>query len=240
LRLLAVDTSTLTGALALLQDGRLVAESRLGVAVTHGERLLPAIDGILGAAGWTARDLDALAVAVGPGSFTGLRIGISTVKGLAYASGRPVVPVPTLEALAFSLPFAAPLVCPLLDARKGEVYTALFRTAGGRLERLEPDRAIAPEQLALDLGGWTRSGERVVLIGDGVEPWQATLAPRADGPVQAAPPGFRAPSAAALGHLAAQALARGEAVDPAALEPRYLRRSEAELARERRIRAGAA
>jgi tRNA threonylcarbamoyladenosine biosynthesis protein TsaB len=240
LRLLAVETSTLTGALALLEDGRLIAESRLSVAVTHGERLLPAIEGLLGAAGWAPGEVDAFAVAIGPGSFTGLRIGISTVKGLAYASRRPVVPVPTLEALAWSLPFAEALVCPVLDARKREVYTALFSTTGGRLARLTPDRALPPEVLAAELAELARKGQRVVLVGDGVDPWRATLAPDLDGPVQPAPPGHRAPSAAALADLAWGALARGETVDAADLHPRYLRPPEAELARERRARASVA
>jgi tRNA threonylcarbamoyladenosine biosynthesis protein TsaB len=232
-RLLAVETSTLTGALALVEDGRLLAESRLGVAVTHGERLVPAIQALLQTARVPVTGVDAFAVAVGPGSFTGLRIGISTVKGLAYATGRPVVPVPTLEALAWSLPFAAPLVCPVLDARKREVYTALFRTAAGRLERLAPDRAAAPGALAAELRALVAAGERVVLLGDGAGPWGETLGATPGGPIHAPPPGHGAPSAVALADLALGALARGEAVDPAAVRPRYLRPSEAELARER-------
>ena len=155
MRLLAVDTSTLTGAVALLEDDTLVAESRLNVALTHGERLLPAIDGILAAAGWSLAELDALAVAVGPGSFTGLRIGVSTVKGLAFATGKPTVPVSTLEALAWSLPLAAHPVCPVLDARKGEVYTALFLTRGDQPERL---RALWVWQHTRDVGLVSQTG----------------------------------------------------------------------------------
>src|SRR5262249_58940340 len=107
---LAVETSTRTGAVAALASGVVVAESRVSVAVTHGERLMAAIDGVLRAARWELADVDAFAVAQGPGSFTGLRIGLSTVKALAFATGRPVVGVPTLDALAWRLPdFAHPL-----------------------------------------------------------------------------------------------------------------------------------
>jgi tRNA threonylcarbamoyladenosine biosynthesis protein TsaB len=235
-RLLAVDTSTLTGALALLDDEVIVAESRLNVAVTHGERLMGAIDTLLASARWSLAEVDAFAVGIGPGSFTGLRIGISTVKGLAFATGKPVAAVPTLEALAWSLPFAAPPVCPVLDAKKGEVYAALFSTAGGRIARLWPDRAIAPRALAEELAGEARlAGGAVVLVGDGAVPNGAVfgdvLGPRA----WLAPPGLRLPAASSLADLGRRALARGEAVDAAVLVPRYIRPSEAELVLRRRL-----
>jgi tRNA threonylcarbamoyladenosine biosynthesis protein TsaB len=236
-RLLALETSTLTGAVALLDGERLVAEARLQVAVTHGERLMAAIDGILAAARWTLADVEALAVAVGPGSFTGLRIGVSTAKGLAFATGRPLVGVPTLDALAWSLPFAAHPVCPVLDARKGEVYAALYRTGAGRLEPLRPARALAPGDLAAELAAL---GEPVILLGDGVEPSRAALLDALGPAARPAPPAFRVPSAASLADLAREALARGETADPAALVPLYVRPSEAELAEARRRRVSPA
>lgn len=236
MRLLAVETSTPTGAVALLEAGRVVAESRLSVEGTHGGRLLGTIDGLLGAAGWTVRELDGLAIAVGPGSFTGLRIGISTVKGLALATGTPVVAVPTLPALAWSLPFAAHPLCPVLDARKGEVYAGLFRTTRGRLERLGPDRAVAPRALAEGLAG--EPGGPVVFLGDGVSIYGDVFTEVLGEAACLAPPGLRLPSAVTVGALGAEALAHGDIVDPAALVPIYLRPSEAELARERRQHAG--
>lgn len=236
MRLLAVETSTLTGAVALLDGRTVVAESRLNVAVTHGERLLAAVDALLGAARWELGDVEALAVAVGPGSFTGLRIGVSTMKGLAFATGKPLVGVPTLDALAWTLPFAAHPVCPILDAKKDEVYTALYRTAEGRLERLSPYRAIAPAALAEELV--REPGGPVIFLGDGVTPYADVLV-RILGPSAClAPPACRLPSAATLGELAQQALERGEVADAATLVPFYVRRSEAELVRERRVHAG--
>ena len=127
MRLLAVETSTLAGGVALLEGERLRGEYVLDVSATHSERLMPAIDRLLGDAGWGARDLQALAVAVGPGSFTGLRIGLSAVKGLALALGIPVAAVPTLDAMAASLPFASLPVCPVLDARRGPPGSAARR-----------------------------------------------------------------------------------------------------------------
>jgi tRNA threonylcarbamoyladenosine biosynthesis protein TsaB len=236
MRLLAVETSTLTGAVALLDGAAVVAETRLNVAVTHGERLLMTVDGLLAAARWDLGALDAFAVAIGPGSFTGLRIGVSTVKSLAFATGKRLVGVPTLDALAWSLPYAAHPVCPILDAKKDEVYAALYATGGGRLEQLLPYRAVAPEALAeslvRDVGG------PVVFLGDGVAPFASVLTRVMGGAARFAPAGLRLPSAASLGDLAASALGRGEAADPATLAPLYVRRSEAELARERRQHVG--
>jgi tRNA threonylcarbamoyladenosine biosynthesis protein TsaB len=235
-RLLAVETSTLTGAVAILESGGVVAESRVSVAVTHGERLMAAIDGVLRAARWELADVDAFAVALGPGSFTGLRIGLSTVKGLAFATGKPAVGVPTLDALAWRLPYCAYPVCPVLDAKKNEVYAALYRTLEGRLEVLEAPRAVAPATLAEDLRG-TVAGP-VVFVGDAVAPYAPVLREILGTYALLAPPDLRLPSAVTVGELGGWALDRGETMELATLVPLYLRPSEAELARERRQRAG--
>lgn len=231
MRLLAVESSTLTGAVALLEGDTVVAESRLNIAVTHSERLLTAVDHLLAGARWRLPDLDGLAVAVGPGSFTGLRIGVSTMKSLAFATGKPLVGVPTLDALAWTLPFAAHPVCPILDARKGEVYTALYRTEAGRLERLWEPRALAAGDLADELRSAVRGP--VVFLGDGVAPFRHVLAGALGAAARFAPPAHRLTSAATVGDLGRQALERGETADPATLVPLYVRRSEAELGRER-------
>src|SRR5262245_37973918 len=236
MRLLAVETSTLTGAVALLEAGGVVAESRVSVAITHGERLMAAIDGVLHAARWALADVEAFAVALGPGSFTGLRIGLSTVKALAFAVGKPAVGVPTLDALAWRLPFCAYPVCSVLDAKKNEVYAALYRTLEGRLELLAPARAVAPLTLAEDLRA-TVAGP-VVFVGDGVAPYAPVLGEILGVHARLAPADLRLPSAATVGELGGWALDRGETRDPASLVPLYVRPSEAELARERRQRAG--
>lgn len=235
MRLLAVDTSTLTGAVALLERGRAVGESRLNIAVTHGERLLSTVDALLRAARWQLSDVDAFAVAVGPGSFTGLRIGVSTVKSLAFATGHPVVGVPTLDGLAWTLPFCAYAVCPVLDAKKGEVYAALYRTADGEPVMLRPACAIAPDALAEAVARDTAGP--VVFIGDGVPAMEQAAVRALGGRARFGPAGLRLTSAIAVGELGVRALSRGEGSDMESLVPLYLRPSEAELARERGVGA---
>ncbi len=218
MRVLAIDTSTLAGGVALLDGAHLIAEYLLDVRVTHSERLLPAIDRMLGDAGWPAATLEGLAVAVGPGSFTGLRIGLAAAKGLAFALDVPIAAIPTLDALAASLPFAGLPVCPVLDARKGEVYACRYRWDGAAMRREWEFLAIAPDALA------QRLTEPTILLGDA-----ATLvrSPQA----RLAPPHVRRPAAAAVAVLGAARLAAGEHVTARELAPIYLRPPEAELRR---------
>src|SRR4030095_16768186 len=145
MRILALESATLAGGAALLDGAIVVGEGRTNIALTHSERLMVAVDRLLADAGWTVTDLEGIAVSVGPGSFTGLRVGIATAKGLAVALGLPVAPVPTLDALAATLPFAAVPVCPLLDARKGEVYCSLYRWQGEAMQREWDYLALPPE-----------------------------------------------------------------------------------------------
>src|SRR6266566_866625 len=155
MRVLAVETSTMSGGAALLDGERVVGEYTLDVRVTHSERLMAAIDQLLNDAGWSAGDLEGLAVAVGPGSFTGLRVGLSTVKGLALALAIPIAAVPTLDAMAAMLPFAALPVVPVLDARKREVYASRYRWTGAGIRRRA--RAAAARGRGDDRGRRSRS-----------------------------------------------------------------------------------
>jgi tRNA threonylcarbamoyladenosine biosynthesis protein TsaB len=218
MRVLAVETSTLAGGAALLDGGLVVGEYTLDVSLTHSERLMGAIDRLLSDAGWTVRDLEGLAVSVGPGSFTGLRIGLSTVKGLAVALAIPVAAVPTLDAMATLLPFAALPVCPVLDARKHEVYASLYRWDGTGMRREWEYLALAPADLA------RRLDEPVIVLGDAADQIDSPYARRIRPP-------RRGPSPAAVGFLGHQRLAMGDTVAPADVVPIYLRPSEAELKR---------
>jgi len=217
MRVLAVETSTLSGGAALL-DERVVGEYMLDVRVTHSERLMTAIDQLLGDAGWTVRDLEGIAVTVGPGSFTGLRVGLSTVKGLALALAIPVAAVPTLDAMAAMLPYAALPVCPVLDARKREVYASLYRWDGLGMRRQWDYLAIAPDDLA------RRLDEPVIVVGDGAHAIDSPWARRVEPP-------RRGPAPAVVGALGRTRLALGDTVAAADLVPIYLRPSEAELKR---------
>ena len=222
MKLLAVESATLSGGVALLDGDRLLGEITLNIAITHSERLMSAVDRLLADCGLAPADLGGLAVSVGPGSFTGLRVGLATVKALAMALDLPVAPVPTLDALASRLPFADAPVCPILDARKGEVYLSLYRWRGDSMAREWDYLALAPEAAA------ARLEPPVILLGDGVEacrPWLDRLGAGA----RVAPAAQRLPSAAAVAGLGLAVLAGGGGVSAEALAPLYLRPSEAEL-----------
>lgn len=222
---LGIDTSTTQGGAALLDARGVVSEYTLNVAATHSERLLPAVDRMLHDAGVTLRDLAGLAVAIGPGSFTGLRIGLSTVKGLAYASGLPVVGVPSLEALAWAVPAARWQVCPVLDARKQEVYAAVFRHGRDGLRRLTDDRALAPEALCALIRRPT------LFLGDGLGTYGALFRERLGPRFLVPPAASRGSRPACVAELGRARLLAGERDDIDRLVPRYLRPSEAELKR---------
>ena len=179
---------------------------------------MPAIDRLLHDAGWTPASLQGFAVAVGPGSFTGLRIGISAVKGLAWALGVGVAPVPTLDALAATLPFAALPVCPVLEARKNEVYCSRYRWDGSTMQREWEYLALAPDDLA------SRLTEPTILVGDGAQGVASRHA-------RVAPPHRRTPSPAAVGILGLARFRAGEVVSAGELSPFYLGPSQAELRR---------
>lgn len=217
MRVLAVETSTLAGGVALLDGDRLVAEYVLDVSVTHSERLMATVERVLQDARWRAEELQGLAVAVGPGSFTGLRIGVSTVKGLAFALDLPVAAVPTLDALASRLPFAALPVCPVLNARQGEVYASLYRWDAG-MHREWDYLALPAGALAARLAGPT------IVVGDGAASIVSAHA-------IVGPPWLGVPSPAAVGCLGLERLRAGAVVKPAELAPLYLRPSQAELKR---------
>jgi tRNA threonylcarbamoyladenosine biosynthesis protein TsaB len=222
MKLLGVESATLSGGVALLDGDRLLGEITLNIAITHSERLMSAVDRLLADCGLAPADLDGLAVSVGPGSFTGLRVGLATVKALAMALDLPVAAVPTLDALAARLPFADAPVCPILDARKGEVYLSLYRWREGGMAR-EWDYLALPPELAA-----ARLDAPVILLGDGIEacrPWLSRLGAG----VRMAPPAQRLPSAAAVAGLGRAALAAGAGVGAESLAPLYLRPSEAEL-----------
>ena len=179
---------------------------------------MAAVDALVRDARWRPADVEGVAVAVGPGSFTGLRIGLGTAKGLALSLGVPIAAVPTLDAMAAMLPFAMWPVCPVIAARRDEVYASLYRTRAGELEREWDYLALTPQALGEGLE------EPTILIGDG-----AARIVSVHGRMAPAIP--RIPSAGAVGVLGTARLRRRDTVDAAALAPLYLRPSEAELKR---------
>jgi tRNA threonylcarbamoyladenosine biosynthesis protein TsaB len=221
--ILAVDTTTPNGSVALLEDDALLGEANVESAATHSARLLRSVDFLLTALGRDVKDIDAFAVAAGPGSFTGIRIGVGVVKSLAFASGKPVAAVSTLLALAVKLAAAGPpLVCPLLDAKKEEIYAALFETRKAGLAELIPQGTYTPDAFFARL-----PARRVIAFaGSGLAAYCARLPPYVRD--KARFPRRSAFIAAEIGRIGCGMIREGKGVDAASLEPFYLRRSLAE------------
>ena len=221
--ILAVDTTTPSGSVALLEDDALLGEANMESAATHSARLLRSVDFLLAAHGRDVKDIDGFAVAAGPGSFTGIRIGVGAVKSLAYASGKPVAPVSTLLALAVKLASTGPrLVCPLLDAKKEEIYAGLFEVHEAGLAELIPQGAYDPDAFFARLP----AGRVIAFAGSGLAAYRAKLLPYVRGKARFP---HRSPFLAAeVGRIGRGMIREGKGVGAASLEPFYFRRSQAE------------
>ena len=221
--LLAFETSAKAASVALFDGNRLLGEQYQNTGLTHSQTILVMAQDLLKQCGYTPADVKAVAVANGPGSFTGIRIGAAAAKGFAWGAELPLYGVSTLEAMALGLGVHAGIVCPVMDARRSQVYNALFRAERGKLTRIAPDRAISLEDLGKELR--TLSGP-VFLVGDGSYVTHKALTDTA------LPPEHRLHQRAAGVALAAEGkIRRGECCDGAALTPNYLRLSQAERER---------
>ena len=223
--ILSLDSTAIVGSVALCRDDTPLAVFTLKNGNTHSETLLPMVEAVLKTTNTSVADIDLFACSVGPGSFTGVRIGVATVKGLAFGREKPCAAVSTLEALAQNLvPFEG-LICPVMNARRGQVYNALFRAENGVLTRLVPDRALSIAELEAELAA---RGEPFALCGDGVEVTAdgfQTLVPSAVSPLLADQ------NAVSVAKCALRAYQNGETVSDAALSPVYLRLPQAERER---------
>jgi tRNA threonylcarbamoyladenosine biosynthesis protein TsaB len=225
MRVFAIDTSTMFGGVAVMDDlSGLIVEVRLNVKSTYSERLMTTVDYALKKSGYKLSDIDFFAVSTGPGSFTGLRIGLSTVKGFAYATGKPIVSVPTLEALAYNFPFCLYPVCTLLDARKKEVYAALFKWEDEGFIRL-----ISEDSIRIDRFLERLSVEKAVFTGDGAILYRDKILSILNKRAIFAPPDKMLPSPAHVASIGMKKALNGEFSEPISLIPSYIRRSEAEL-----------
>lgn len=233
--ILALETSTATGGAALVENSRLVASVHFTSPALHAQRLLPSVEWLLERAGRSVREITAVAVAIGPGSFTGLRIGLSAAKGLAWANGVPLVAVSTLEALALraatgGLSPQLP-VCALLDARQGEVYAGLFTVQSTPPLPGEAFPLPTLRRLREDYAGSLQSflsesiTQPTIFAGDGALKYAASLHDHLGEHFVPAPVIRNLPSAEEVAWLGARRLARGEQDDPALLTPDYLRKS---------------
>jgi tRNA threonylcarbamoyladenosine biosynthesis protein TsaB len=224
--LLAVDTATEICGIALVVDGRVHAELILSRGITHTQSVLSATDAVLAITGLKTGDLDAYAVTRGPGSFTGLRIGISTVKGLAFATAKPMVGISSLAVLAHQAPGSADLVCPMMDARRNEVYWTLYRRGNDGM------KAIMAERVGPATGIVGAVQEACQFIGNGVPSYRSVIQSALNYPAQWAGSELNSLRPAVLARLAWQRFEAGDTDDPRTFEPVYLRKSDAELHRK--------
>ena len=226
--ILALESSATACSVALCRDGELVAQSYQNSGLTHSRTLLPMVRDLLSNCGQNLKDVDILAVAAGPGSFTGLRIGVSTVKGLAWPEDKPCAPCSTLESMAWPLAHleGKVIVC-AMDARRKQVYNALFLATGQGLERLCPDRAISLEELGEELKKYENSK---IVVGDGAKLCYNTLTEQGL-QLELAPENLRMQSAWGVARAAQELAVRGELVAGRDLVPVYHRLSQAERER---------
>ena len=233
MKVLAIDSSGLVATVAVVEDNELLAEYTTNYKKTHSQTLLPMLEHVKEMIDLDLNTIDYLAVAAGPGSFTGLRIGSATVKGLGLALNKPVVEVPTLEGLAYNLCGTNHLVCPLMDARRNQVYTGIYEFEA--VDCTWEMRTIK-EQCAVDIAeiieACNRQGRPVIFLGDGVPVYEAKIAELCQVPYTFAPAGMNRQRAAAVASLAVKYAKEGKVVSAAEHAPEYLRKSQAERERE--------
>jgi len=224
--ILAIDTSSKSASIALLRDSDILSEIVVNLDVNHSLILLPAVDHLLRLSRIEPEEIDLFACTIGPGSFTGLRVGASTVKGLALATGKPIAGVSTLEALAFNITGPETTVCPMLDAKKDQVYTALYRT--GRDYALEK---IVSERVTYVRGFLQFIDEKVIFVGDGAVKYAGLISEMLPGKSYFASVCHQHVRAAVVGLLGRKKYSEGDVLDSVNFAPTYLRVSEAEMKR---------
>ena len=224
MRILAVDTSAKSCSVAVVDEDSLLAELTLVTGQTHSKHIVGMIDTVINMSGLVISDVYGFATTVGPGSFTGLRIGISSVKGLAAASGKPVVAVSSLDALALqAFDFSSYLVCPLLDARKKEVYCSQYRFIDGILEKKSKEMVLSPEKAV-----WGIS-ERCIFIGNGASLYQKLIIDKIGELAHFAPSCRNTIRASTVACLSMNRFKKNDADDIDILVPHYIRKSDAQL-----------
>lgn len=225
MRVLAIESATNVAGVAVVAEHAVIAEAILNNGKTHSQRLMPVLARLLEEAELALEDLDGIVVSGGPGSFTGLRIGMATAKGLAFAGHKPLITVSTLDSLAYNVKGYPYLICPVLNARRNEVYTAVYRDAGEDLEMVMPYAALAPAELVARL---LPLPEPVMFLGDGVPVFGAFFQEQLGSRAQVATVFASMPRAAVLGWLGIKKLRNGQVADLVTAKPFYIRSSEAE------------
>lgn len=229
MKILGLDSSGLVASAAIVEDNVLLAEYTTNYKKTHSQTLLPMLDELRNMMELDLHTIDAIAIASGPGSFTGLRIGSATAKGLGLALQKPIVEVPTLEGLAWNLWGTDRLICPLMDARRNQVYSGVYEFwAEGEEMVLQTIVEQMPIDIVLMIEKLNHFGREVIFLGDGVPVYQETIRKWMRVPYQFAPAGQNRQRAACIASLGAVYYAQGRIVSAAQHQPEYLRKSQAE------------
>ena len=236
MRILALDSSGLVASVAIMEAEQTIAEYTVNYKKTHSQTLLPMLDEIVKMTEMDLNTIDAIAIAGGPGSFTGLRIGSATAKGLGLALGKPLIHVPTLEGLACNLYGCSSLICPIMDARRNQVYTGVYRLSEDEFQVVKEQTAIDVTVLAEQLNAL---GEAVTFLGDGVPVYREQLEEKLTVPFTFAPANMNRQRAASVGLRGFQYYREGRIETAAEHQPDYLRVSQAERERAERERAEA-
>ncbi len=227
MKIIALESSAVTASVAVAEDERLLAQSFQNSGLTHSATLMPMAADLLKNAGLTLEEMDVVAVAAGPGSFTGVRIGVAAAKGLAWPGGKPCAPCSTLESMAWQCAHMGGEICAAMDARRSQVYCARFFAENGALTRLTPDRAMGLDELAEEVRA---SGRPQVLVGDGAHLARGAL--EGEGlPCILTPPHLRFQTAWGVARAALELARAGRLVSAAAMSPSYHRLSQAERER---------
>ena len=225
--ILTIDSSTKVGSVSLISDEKLIAENLLNLQLNHSPRLMPAVVDVLEKSGYTKDDLDGIGIAIGPGSFTGTRIGVAAAKSLAQSLELPIVGVSTLEVLAAGLKYVTGYICPMIDARRQRVYSALYQGAGSGNEftAQTTESLLEIDDLLAELA---EVEAEIYFVGQIVSEYKEQIEAKIDKP-RFIEDSFNLPRAGALGDLALSRLQAGQNDDLYALKPNYLKRSQAEI-----------
>lgn len=225
MKLLVLESSGLVASVALMEEEKMIGEYTVNFKKTHSQTLLPMVDELVKNIGIDLKELDGIAISNGPGSFTGLRIGSATAKGLAQALNIPIVPVSTLEALAANLFGTKGIICPMMDARRNQVYTGLYGYEGSRLMTYEKPAALPVTEILEKIN---QNGESVIFLGDGVPVYKKQIEEMVKVPFRYAPSHLNRQRAGAVGTLAVQYFQEGKMELARDHKPDYLRKSQAE------------
>ena len=229
MKILALDTTGLVASVALVDENKTIAEFTTNYKKTHSQTIMPMVENLKNMVDLDLSTIDYIACACGPGSFTGLRIGAATAKGLAHGLDIPVIPVPTLDALAYNMFGTNKLVVPIMDARRNQTYTGLYRFDGNDMQVLRGECAVGIDEIAADINS---RGEAVVFLGDGVPVFKAYLEEQLTVPHSYAPAHLNKQRAGAVAVLGMQYYREGKTESAAEHRPEYLRLSQAERERK--------